>query len=220
MGEFKNIIRKMTNFDKVFAIVFAVSLITVQLITDSTLISLFCSCLGIGYVLLVRLGHKFSMVLGAIQALFYCIISFKSGIFGDFMLNAYNVIFMTYGYIQWNRNANNDNLEVRNLTKKQSFQVLLGMIVVYISLVVILKQANGFNYYLDAFTTTMSMTGLFLTANRFRQCWIAWNINNIFSMLLWTTLLLNGNKNAPIMIFMFFCYTCNSLIATRQWYKK
>lgn len=220
MKEFKNIIKKMSSFDKIFAVVFAIALISIQLITDSTLISLFCSGLGIMYVILVRLGHKYSLVFGAIQALFYCIISFKSGIFGDFMLNTYNVIFMSYGYLQWNKNSKNNELKIRDLDKKQAVQVLLAMALVYVSLVVVLKQANGFNYWLDAFTTTVSMTGLYLTANRFRQCWIAWNVNNVFSMVLWTTLLLNGNANAPIMILMFFMYTCNSVIGYIQWKNK
>lgn len=220
MKEIKNIIKQMTNFDKVFAILFSISLISIQLITDSTMISLLCSCLGIAYVILARLGHRFSMIFGAIQALLYCMISFKATIFGDFMLNLYNVIFMTYGYIQWNKNKKNNQLEIRDLDKKQSLKVIIIMIIIYTTLVLILKKANGYNYFLDAFTTTVSMTGLYLMAMRFRQCWIAWNINNIFSMILWTTLLLNGNANAPVMIAMFFCYTCNSILGYIDWYKK
>lgn len=220
MREFKEIFKKMSNFDRIFAIVFAISLISIQLITGSTPISLICGILGICYVVLVRLQHRYSMIFGIIQAVIYCTISFKAHIFGDFMLNTYNIIFMSYGYVQWSKNENKNGLEIIDLNKKQVVKLLLCMSLVYITMVVVLKQANGFNFYLDGLTATLSMTGLFLMSNRYRQNWIVWNINNTFHMILWITLMLEGNKNAPVMISLFGVYLINSIVGTIQWYGK
>ena len=77
MQELKKLWNTFTTFDKVYTILFTLSLIAVQLITDSTIVSLFCALLGIGHVILVRKGHKYAMLLGAIQSLIYCIISFN-----------------------------------------------------------------------------------------------------------------------------------------------
>lgn len=220
MNELKNLWKSTSLFDKLFVVLFTLSLITVQLITDSTLISLGCSLLGIMYVVLVRMGHKYAMVFGAIQAFIYCVISFTSGIYGDFMLNTYNVVVMTYGYIQWNKNSKEAHLDVRDLDTIGACKVVSVMLGGYVTLLTLLTILGGFNPWLDAFTTVVSMTGLYLTANRYRQCWIAWNLNNLVSVILWTTLYMSGNPNAPVMIFMFGCYLVNSIYATIQWYKK
>lgn len=124
MKELRNLWKSFTKFDKVYTILFTLSLIAVQLITDSTLVSLVCALLGIGHVILVRKGHRHAMSFGAIQALIYCIISFNAKIYGDFMLNLYNVVFLSYGFIQWKKNSNNNQLEIRKLDKSNIIKVL------------------------------------------------------------------------------------------------
>ena len=204
-------------FDKVYTIVFTLSLISVQLITDSTLVSLVCALLGIGHVILVRKGHRYAMILGAIQALFYCIISFKAKIYGDFMLNAYNVFFLTCGFIEWKNNSKGNQVKIMKLTKAKAIEVVICTAVIYASLVIILDVWGGFNPCLDATTTTLCIVGVWLMTNRYIECWIAFNLNNLISVVLWLTLLMNGNSNAPVMMFMFGCYLVNSIYATIQW---
>lgn len=217
MKELKKLWNTFTTFDKVYTILFTLSLIAVQLITDSTLVSLVCALLGIGHVILVRKGHKYAMLLGAIQSLIYCIISFNAKIYGDFMLNIYNVFFLSYGYIQWSKNSNGSQLKIRRLSKHRALQVSLMAFGIYGLLVIFLHMVNGFNPYLDATTTTLCIMGVYLMSNRYLECWVALNLNNIISVVLWTTLLLKGNPNAPVMMFMFGCYLVNSIYATKQW---
>lgn len=219
MRELKNLWKSFTTFDKVYTVLFILSLIAVQLITDSTLVSLVCAVLGIGHVILVRKGHRYAMVLGAIQSLLYCIISYNARIYGDFMLNVYNVFFLSYGFIQWKNNSNGSTLEIRKLTKPDAIKVVGMTFVVYACLFTILSISGGFKPYLDATTTTLCIIGVYLMSNRYIECWIALNLNNIISVGLWITLLLSGNPNAPVMMFMFGCYLVNSVYATLQWNK-
>lgn len=219
MKELKNLWKSFTTFDKVYTILFTLSLIAVQLITDSTLVSLVCAVLGIGHVILVRKGHRYAMVLGAVQSLLYCIISYNARIYGDFMLNVYNVFFLSYGFIQWKNNSNGSTLEIRKLTKPDAIKVVGMTFVIYAYLLIILSISGGFKPYLDATTTTLCIIGVYLMSNRYIECWVALNLNNIISVGLWITLLLSGNPNAPVMMFMFGCYLVNSIYATIQWNK-
>lgn len=219
MKELKNLWKSFTTFDKVYTILFTLSLIAVQLITDSTLVSLVCAVLGIGHVILVRKGHRYAMVLGAVQSLLYCIISYNARIYGDFMLNVYNVFFLSYGFIQWKNNSNGSILEIRKLTKPDAIKVVGMTFVVYACLFTILSISGGFKPYLDATTTTLCIIGVYLMSNRYIECWVALNLNNVISVGLWITLLLSGNPNAPVMMFMFGCYLVNSIYATIQWNK-
>ena len=219
MKELKNLWKSFTTFDKVYTVLFTLSLIAVQFITDSTLVSLVCAVLGIGHVILVRKGHRYAMVLGAVQSLLYCIISYNARIYGDFMLNVYNVFFLSYGFIQWKNNSNGSTLEIRKLTKPDAIKVVGMTFVVYACLFTILSISGGFKPYLDATTTTLCIIGVYLMSNRYIECWVALNLNNIISVGLWITLLLSGNPNAPVMMFMFGCYLVNSIYATIQWSK-
>lgn len=219
MKELKNLWKSFTTFDKVYTVLFTLSLIAVQLITDSTLVSLVCAVLGIGHVILVRKGHRYAMILGAVQSLIYCIISFNAKIYGDFMLNLYNVFFLTCGFIEWSKHSKGNQIEIIKLTKAKAIEVLVSTFVIYFGLVIILKVLGGFNPYLDATTTTLCIVGVWLMSNRYIECWVALNLNNIISVGLWITLLLSGNPNAPVMMFMFGCYLVNSIYATIQWNK-
>lgn len=219
MKELKNLWKSFTTFDKVYTILFTLSLIAVQLITDSTLVSLVCAVLGIGHVILVRKGHRYAMILGAVQSLIYCIISFNAKIYGDFMLNLYNVFFLTCGFIEWSKHSKGNQIEIIRLTKAKAIEVLISTFVIYFGLVIILKVLGGFNPYLDATTTTLCIVGVWLMSNRYIECWVALNLNNIISVGLWITLLRSGNPNAPVMMFMFGCYLVNSIYATIQWNK-
>lgn len=219
MKELKNLWKSFTTFDKVYTILFTLSLIAVQLITDSTLVSLVCAVLGIGHVILVRKGHRYAMILGAVQSLIYCIISFNAKIYGDFMLNLYNVFFLTCGFIEWRKHSKGNQVEIIRLTKAKAIEVVASTFVIYFGLVIILKVLGGFNPYLDATTTTLCIVGVWLMSNRYIECWVALNLNNIISVGLWITLLLSGNPNAPVMMFMFGCYLVNSIYATIQWNK-
>lgn len=219
MKELKNLWKSFTTFDKIYTVLFTLSLIAVQLITDSTLVSLVCAVLGIGHVILVRKGHRYAMILGAVQSLIYCIISFNAKIYGDFMLNLYNVFFLTCGFIEWRKHSKGNQVEIIRLTKAKAIEVVASTFVIYFGLVIILKVLGGFNPYLDATTTTLCIVGVWLMSNRYIECWVALNLNNIISVGLWITLLMSGNPNAPVMMFMFGCYLVNSIYATIQWNK-
>lgn len=217
MKELRNLWNSFTKFDKVYTILFTVSLIAVQLITDSTLVSLVCAILGIGHVILVRKGHRYAMVLGAVQSLLYCIISFNAKIYGDFMLNLYNVVFLSYGFIQWSNNTKDNQLALARLTKRDMLALFDIVATVYVGVLIVLQLVGGFNPYLDATTTTLCIIGVFLMSKRYIECWIALSLNNIISVVLWTVFWLKGNSNAPVMMFMFGCYLINSVYAHKQW---
>lgn len=217
MKELRNLWNSFTKFDKVYTILFTLSLIAVQLITDSTLVSLVCAILGIGHVILVRKGHRYAMVLGAVQSLLYCIISFNAKIYGDFMLNLYNVVFLSYGFIQWSNNTKDNQLALARLTKRDKWVLFDIVVTVYAGVLIVLQLVGGFNPYLDATTTTLCIIGVFLMSKRYIECWIALSLNNIISVVLWTVFWLKGNPNAPVMMFMFGCYLVNSVYAHKQW---
>lgn len=220
MNEFRQLWKESTMFDRMFTLLFTAIIIAVQVITDSTFISMACAILGIFYVTLVRKGHRFAMYFGITQCTIYAIISFNSKIYGDFLLNTFNACMMIYGATQWKKNSTNNKVTVRDLDDRLTRVTIATFITVYVGMCVLLDTVGGFNPLLDALTSTLSMMGMILTVNGFRQCWIFWNLTNATSMILWlSAYLLQHNPNAPIMVTLFACYLVNSVYATYQWKK-
>lgn len=219
MTEIKNIINKTTFAEKIVTILGILTLIYIQLTTDSSFIALTTACLGIAYVLLVKYKSKHAMTIGAIQCALYAILAFQNRVFGDVILNTYNVCFLTYGYFQWSKNSNGDEVETRKLTKKQLIILIAATIGIYSIMTLILTKLQSYNPYLDAFNTTFSCIAMFLCTTRFSAQWFYWNCTNISSLILYTSLWISGSNVLPMAI-MFSLYLLNSLHATYIWYKK
>ena len=159
------------------------------------------------------------MTIGAIQCALYAILAFQNRVFGDVILNTYNVCFLTYGYFQWSKNSNGDEVETRKLTKKQLIILIAATIGIYSIMTLILIKLQSYNPYLDAFNTTFSCIAMFLCTTRFSAQWFYWNCTNISSLILYTSLWISGSNVLPMAI-MFSLYLLNSLHATYIWYKK
>lgn len=196
------------------------TLICIQFTTDSSVIALSTAILGIGYVLLVKYKNKYAMMIGAIQCLLYMTVAYQNKVFGDVILNTYNVLFLAYGWFSWSHSqANNTKIEVRKLDRKGILNLIIITFLWYSVLVIILTTLGSYNPPLDALNTTCSTIAMFLATNRYSEQWIFWNLTNISSLVLYTTLFLSGANVLPLVI-MFGLYLINSIHATYLWYRK
>lgn len=196
------------------------TLIYIQFTTDSSLIALSTAILGIAYVLLVKYKNKYAMLVGCIQCLLYMIVAYQNRVFGDVILNTYNVLFLAYGWFSWsNSQANNKKIEVRKLSSKGVINLIIIAFLWYSTLVILLTTLGSYNPPLDALNTTCSTIAMFLATNRYTEQWIFWNLTNVSSLALYTTLFLSGANVLPLVL-MFSLYLLNSIHATYLWYRK
>lgn len=217
IAELKTMIRNMSIYERIGSVLFFVVLLGIQAITDSSILSFICTALGIVYVLGVKYQARFGLLVGAIQTFIYAMLAFNNKVFGDFSLNTYTCITLIIGFVLWKKNSG--KIEVKKAKSMDIAVIVISTIAIYISLFRVLNSVGGFNPYLDAFNTTMSIVALILTMYRYRCAWVYWNLNNISSLILYITLYLSGANVAP-MILMFTAYTINSLHATSIWYSK
>lgn len=218
MQEIKNIIKNMSNIEKMITIIAVIALIGIQFTTDSSLMAFITAILGIGYVLCVKYRSKYAMVLGVIQCALYAMIAFNNKVYGDVFLNTYNVCFLAYGFINWKNNSTEGKVNVRMLDKKGVMILGLFTIITYSIMFMLLSKFNGYTPYLDAFNTTFSCIATYLCCMRYRVQWVYWNCVNISSVILYTSLWASGSNVLPLVL-MFTLYLLNSLHAAYIWYK-
>lgn len=219
MNEIKQIYIKTTKIERIVTFLAIVTLIAIQLTTDSSLIAFGTAILGIGYVLSVKYKTRLAMILGAIQCTLYALLAFNNKVYGDVILNTYNVCFLIYGYFQWKQNSIKNEVEVRNINREEVVILTMITIFTYIILFMILGRLGGFKSYLDAFNTTFSCIAMALCCLRYKIQWFYWNCVNLSSLILYTTLWISGGNVLPLVL-MFAIYLLNSIHATYIWYKK
>lgn len=169
---------------------------------------------------------------GIISTILYVYILFNFGLLGDMMINAYYTVMSVYGWILWSKSSTDHiHVEVSWTTKKE--WILCG-ILFFLSLILVtiiyyykpfidnqfsmidvdlglyhLDWAN----WMDIFTTSIFLVGMWLMAKRRIENWICWIIGDLICipMMLY--------KGLGITSVQYLVFTAMATIGYMQWKK-
>lgn len=138
---------------------------------------------------------------GIISTALYIYITFKFGLFGDCIINVYYTIMSVYGWFLWSKSAeDNIHVEVQWATKKERIVALVLFLVslAMVTLVYYYKpyidnhfslQGTSLGLYhldwanwLDIFTTSIFLVGMWFMAKQRIDNWIFWIIGDFICM--------------------------------------
>lgn len=176
-----------------------------------------------------------SIVMPAISMWIY----FSKGIYADFAINIYYLIIAVYGYIVWtkgNRHRSGAELPAETASRGKGDdtddsasaseeghpithippKMLWGCIGVFILLWGVLYL--GLNYLTDstvpipdAFTTALSIVGMWMLARKYVEQWIAWiAVDAVCTCLYWY-------KGIPLYSVLYAAYTVIAVFGYRKW---
>lgn len=152
-----------------------------------------------------------SIVMPAISMWIY----FSKGIYADFAINIYYLIIAVYGYAVWTRGKKTDSDDGHPITHIPA-KMLLGCIGVFLLLWCALYL--GLNYLTDstvpipdAFTTALSIVGMWMLARKYVEQWIAWiAVDAVCTCLYWY-------KGIPLYAVLYAAYTVIAVFGYRKW---
>ncbi len=165
-----------------------------------------------------------SMVMPAISMWIY----FSKGIYADFAINIYYLVIAIYGFIVWTKGHHKrgatEGVESSESSKKTlpitniPPRMLLACVVVFLALWAGLYLA--LNYLTDstvpipdAFTTAMSIVGMWMLARKYLQQWIAWIlVDAVCTCLYWY-------KGIPLYAVLYAIYTVIAFSGYRKWHR-
>ncbi len=166
-------------------------------------------------------------------------IYFSKGIYADFAINIYYLVIAVYGYIVWTRGHGKGKLseesEKSNLSDRSDVsdmsdksdkkataitnippRMLAGCVAVFIvlwaGLYFILNYLTDSTVPIpDAFTTAMSIVGMWMLARKYVQQWIAWIlVDSVCTCLYWY-------KGIPLYAVLYAIYTVIAFFGYRKW---
>ena len=169
---------------------------------------------------------------GIISTTIYVYILFNFGLLGDMLINVYYSIMSIYGWISWNKNTENQIISV-DFAKKKDWLVglnLFAMSLVAVCGVYYFKpfidnhfSMNGVSLgfqqldranWLDIFTTSLFLIGMWFMAKRKVENWLFWIVGDLICipMMLY--------KGLGITSLQYLVFTIMAVMGYLEWMKQ
>ena len=168
---------------------------------------------------------------GIISTTIYVYILFNFGLLGDMLINVYYSIMSIYGWISWNKNTDNQIISV-DFAKKKDW--LVGLSLFVLSFIAVCGvyyfkpfidnhfSMNGVSLgfqqldwanWLDIFTTSLFLIGMWFMAKRKVENWLFWIIGDLICvpMMLY--------KGLGITSLQYLVFTIMAVMGYQKWRK-
>lgn len=172
-------------------------------------------------VIMVANGKISNYFWGLIGVVAYAYVAFSNKYYGDFMLNAFYYFPMQFiGWYMWNKGGDtSETVESKFLTGKQRATVFLICFFAIYGYGLFLEGVGGSLPYIDATSTILSITAMYLMAKQYMEQWVLWVVVNIVTIYMWLQVFLeNGNEIATLIQWIIFLV--NSLYGLYSWIKR
>lgn len=169
---------------------------------------------------------------GIISTILYVYILFDFGLLGDMMINFYYTVMSIYGWILWSKNSqDNIHVEVSWATKKQWFfaTILFILSIGLVTLVYYFKPYidNRFSMsdvelglyhldwanWLDVFTTSLFLVGMWFMAKQKIENWLFWILGDLICIPMMVY------KGLGITSVQYLIFTVMAVIGYFEWKK-
>ena len=168
---------------------------------------------------------------GIISTTIYVYILFNFGLLGDMLINVYYSIMSIYGWISWNKNIDNQIISV-DFAKKKDW--LVGLSLFVLSFIAVCGvyyfkpfidnhfSMNGVSLgfqqldwanWLDIFTTSLFLIGMWFMAKRKVENWLFWIVGDLICvpMMLY--------KGLGITSLQYLVFTIMAVMGYQKWRK-
>lgn len=182
---------------------------------------------GITGVLCVVLCAKrsiYNYLFGVINVSLYAYISYRSGIYGDFVLNAFYYFPMQFiGIYLWKKHKEKDAPQIVESKRMSNLNRCFLFTFCFAATTVTGYLLSRFTPdpmpYKDSATTVLSIIAMFLMVRAYMEQWFLWIITNVISIAIWAILAFEGERSAGLMVIMWVFYLLNSINGYIEWRK-
>ena len=168
---------------------------------------------------------------GIISTILYVVILFQFGLLGESLINVYYTVMSVIGWILWYRNQDdNQEIKIEKTTAKEWYISLFLFVIsaLFIGAIYFYKPyidanfsssaLNGLHHldfanWLDIFTTSLFLIGMWMMAKRKLENWIFWIIGDLICIPI--TL----SKGLGITSVQYLVFTVMAIIGYQEWKK-
>jgi len=177
---------------------------------------------GVACVVCTGKGKLSAYVFGLVNCVLYAIISYRSHLYGETMLNAlYYVPMQFVGFYVWSKNMNEQSHEVIKKRMKITGIILLAVCIAAATAAYgfLLRWMGDAMPFVDAFTTVASVAAMIVSVRMYAEQWWIWIVVDVFSVYMWWCDFSRGNDNMATLL-MWSVYLINAVIMVIKWEKE
>jgi nicotinamide mononucleotide transporter len=179
------------------------------------IVEIFGAAIGLVYVILEYRASWWLWIAGMAMSLFYIYIFAKANCYAWALTYLYYLGANIYGIIIWKKNSVEDwDSGISNLSKKY-YPILIGIVLVFAILIffVLKRYTDTLIPVSEAFSTALSIIGMWLLAKKYLQHWHVWLVvNAIYAIAnFWLGLYFSG--------LLFVVYFAVSVMGLVRWKK-
>lgn len=216
----KNPFRDLTTFELCLWLVSVVVVSLSFLFSDGgDCLTLIASLIGVTALIFVAKGYVIGQVLTVVFALFYGIISFFFGYYGEML----TYVFMTapiaiMAVVSWVRNPyeNSKEVAVKKMHLKEALFMFILAVAVTVVFYLVLGALNTANLIFSTISVTTSFIACYLTFMRNPYYAIAYAANDIVLIILWIMASIESISYLP-MVFCFVMFFINDMYGFANW---
>lgn len=172
--------------------------------------------IGLLYLYLEFKASKWLWPVGVVMPIVYVWIFFQSKFYADMGINIYYFFASIYGWIHWNRHKRfeQEELAITHTSRKFILPLtVIGILLFAIIAFILIRYTDSPVPYGDSFTTTLSILGMWLLAQKYVEQWWFWFVVNIVSCGLYVWKGLNTTS------ILFGIYSVISVFGYYKWKK-
>lgn len=169
---------------------------------------------------------------GIISTIIYVYLLFSAGLLGDTMINVYYTVMSVYGWVLWSKNSDDQvHVEAEKATKSE-WMMGLALFILSLILVTVVYYFKPFidNHFdmagvelglshldwanwLDVFTTSVFLVGMWFMAKRKIENWLFWIVGDLICIPMM------AYKGLGITSIQYLIFTAMAVIGYLEWRK-
>ncbi len=187
----------------------------IDFFTPARCIELLGLLTGLCYLWFEYHANPLVWLVGIVMPMISMWVYFTKGLYADFGINIYYLVMAVYGYVAWTfnfRKKTKQELPVSRLTLRVGISLAVVAALLWALLAwILIAFTDSTVPYADAFTTALSIVGMWMMARKIAEQWLVWFIVDVVCVALYIY------KGIYFYAGLYTAYTIVSLLGYRKW---
>ena len=139
------------------------------------------TALGLAYILLEYKASVWMWVVGFVMQSLGIVLYYQKGLYADCGMEFYYLAMTVYGFIAWMRHSSKkQDLPIRHMPKKTVILWLgISAVIWLVIWFLLIRFTDSQVPILDAFTTALSIVGIWALARKYLEQWFVWIVVDV-----------------------------------------
>jgi nicotinamide mononucleotide transporter len=185
--------------------------------TMELFLEILAAATGIIYLWLEYRASIHLWIVGIIMPVIYIVVYYNSGIYANLGINVYYLVVAFYGWWMWRyggRKHAKDEMPITRTPARYYLPLACACVVLYFAIAWLLTRYTDSDVpRLDAFTTALSVVGMWMLARKYVEQWWVWFVVDIVSVGMYI------DKSLYYLALLYVTYVVVALFGYRKWKK-